>query len=239
MLCTPNVPDNDEPEPVNALMKQRREWRDPMQHFVVVGGDLDWLRRFKASLSQPDVVVYCADETILSELGVHVVDAGWKESDPPLDLGSLIGLNDQGISSDGEQMKIEKPKGVARGKGILAGLGALGAGLLEGAASAESRGSATSAGRVYDDQFSGTCIGRVDRDGHIYDDQFSGTCVGRVDRDGHIYDDQFSGTCVGRVDRDGHIYDDQFSGTCIGRVDDADDPVRMGGGALRRLLKPT
>ena len=69
----------------------------------------------------------------------------------------------------------------------------------------------------------------------IYNREFGGYPIGRIESDGKVYDREFGGYAIGRVETSGKVYDKEFGGYAIGRVEGA--PTKMGGAAYLLLLR--
>lgn len=73
-------------------------------------------------------------------------------------------------------------------------------------------GTVDSEGRIKKDEY-GQVLGRVEN-GVVYDSEFGGNALGRVDSDGRIYDSEYGGNQIGLVDGSGSIQEG-FGGQTI------------------------
>ncbi len=53
----------------------------------------------------------------------------------------------------------------------------------------------------------------------IFNSDYGGNTVGRVDDNGTVFDNEYGGRIVGRVDNNGVIFDSDYGGNAIGRVE--------------------
>ena len=82
-------------------------------------------------------------------------------------------------------------------------------------------------GKIWNDEYRSSVIGRVDSDGRVWNNEYS---VGRVDSNGNVWNDEYSGSIIGRVDSDGGVWADSSS---VGNVD-SDGNIRQGGRIVGR-----
>jgi type III secretory pathway component EscS len=93
-------------------------------------------------------------------------------------------------------------------------------------------GRVDSEGKIWNDGYGGHIVGRVDSEGKIWNDGYGGSIIGRVDSERKIWNDGYGGSIIGRIDSEGKIWNDGYGGHIVGRVDDG---ILAGGAALLLL----
>ena len=84
--------DTDTVHELNAEIRLMRELNDKRPCFVVVEGDLEYCLHHRDNLEGVNFLLFISSEEVLAQLDVPILDQGWKDGDPPVDLGAWMGL---------------------------------------------------------------------------------------------------------------------------------------------------
>lgn len=103
----------ESPEEINRNFREQRANQFLGYHYVVIGGSYEFAAPYKATLTEPDVVIYCSDESVLRQLAVEILDAGWHEGRPRVNLTDVFfGEGSQSPSSRDNGTTESDPDGV-------------------------------------------------------------------------------------------------------------------------------
>lgn len=89
--------DEGDEETTDGVDKKIREMKalgDDRPAVVVVEGSAEWIQKWLSDCTEADVLICVGDSRMLERLGIAVVDRDWKAGQPPVDLDSLVHLDE-------------------------------------------------------------------------------------------------------------------------------------------------